>query len=73
MADGFYIIELPILSHTKPKQKTSITNHRRRQDNYNGIYYLYGLGCAKWEDCFSCPLKKCTWQSGRAKPDNEEE
>ena len=23
---------------------------------------VYKNGCSKYDDCFECPLKECTWQ-----------
>jgi len=58
------------LTRTKGQAKQgSPAGHHRPKDTYNGIYFLHGLGCKEWHDCFSCPKKKCNWQSGKAQPD----
>ena len=43
--------------------------HRMPKQTYNGLHFLYGLGCADHDNCFTCLKKKCTWQVGKAQPD----
>lgn len=41
--------------------------HKKPTYLHNGLYFMHGLGCIKWADCFTCPFDKCTWQSGNGR------
>jgi len=43
--------------------KGEVVGHRRM---LNGEIkkLLYGNGCPKWHDCFTCPFPDCTWNNG---------
>lgn len=41
----------------------NVTHHIVKHYDENGIYLIYGSGCARFSDCFSCPLPDCQWSA----------
>ena len=47
-----------------PKGNPGIARNNEAKLEINGTYYLYGLGCPKYPDCFTCTLPDCQCKDG---------
>lgn len=68
----------PIYPPTKAKgqgsKKGAPCGHQKPRATYNGLYFLHGTGCSKWDDCLTCTLQgTCALKSGSTKPSIKEE
>ncbi len=53
-ANGFYIIELPVITRKNGNYKTATSSP-------NQVTYLYGDGCSYFTHCVECPLPECRY------------
>lgn len=71
MWNQFHVFTPPTIRRGNGEESGTRIGHNKPTKSYNGVLYLYGLGCKKWNNCFTCPYPECTWEYGSAPSDAE--